>query len=286
MAGPAVETGEGDRSGSRASAPVPDRHRSGRGRGRWRWRWRRWLGVLATGAVYVISWRLTDIDLGRLVHGLSTMWGWAARSWPPTTRELDLILERAGETVAIALIGTTLASVIALVVCVPAARNLTPNKFVRIPARLLLNTLRGVDSFVFALLFVAAVGLGPFAGMLGIAFHASGSIGKLFAEAIEDLPSGPIEAAELTGASRLETVSYAIVPDALPALASVALYMFEFNIRSSVVLGVVGAGGIGQQLRNSIELLDFPRLLTIVLVILVIVTVIDQLSSRLRRALA
>lgn len=214
------------------------------------------------------------------------MWGWAARSWPPTTRELDLILERAGETVAIALIGTTLASVIALVVCVPAARNLTPNKFVRIPARLLLNTLRGVDSFVFALLFVAAVGLGPFAGMLGIAFHASGSIGKLFAEAIEDLPSGPIEAAELTGASRLETVSYAIVPDALPALASVALYMFEFNIRSSVVLGVVGAGGIGQQLRNSIELLDFPRLLTIVLVILVIVTVIDQLSSRLRRALA
>lgn len=286
MAGPAVETGEGDRSGSRASAPVPDRHRSGRGRGRWRWRWRRWLGVLATGAVYVISWRLTDIDLGRLVHGLSTMWGWAARSWPPTTRELDLILERAGETVAIALIGTTLASVIALVVCVPAARNLTPNKFVRIPARLLLNTLRGVDSFVFALLFVAAVGLGPFAGMLGIAFHASGSIGKLFAEAIEDLPSGPIEAAELTGASRLKTVSYAIVPDALPALASVALYMFEFNIRSSVVLGVVGAGGIGQQLRNSIELLDFPRLLTIVLVILVIVTVIDQLSSRLRRALA
>jgi len=187
--------------------------------------------------------------------------------------------------VAIAVIGTTLATVIALAVCVPAARNLTPSPWVRLPARLLLNTLRGIDSFVFALLFVAAVGLGPFAGMLGIAFHASGSIGKLFAEALEGLPPGPLEAAELTGASRLKTVSYALLPDAVPALASVALYMFEFNIRSSIVLGVVGAGGIGQQLKNSIELLDFPRLLTMVLVILAMVTFIDQASGRLRKAM-
>jgi len=244
------------------------------------------LGLAVAAVVYVVSWRLTKVDLPRLAHGLSTMFGWAAKAWPPTTRELPLILQRAGETVAIAIIGTTLATIIAVVVCVPAARNLTPSAWARLPARLLLNTLRGVDSFVFALLFVAAVGLGPFAGMLGIAFHASGSIGKLFAEALEGLPPGPLEAAELTGASRLKTVSYALLPDAMPALASVALYMFEFNIRSSIVLGVVGAGGIGQQLKNSIELLDFPRLLTIVLVILAMVTAIDQLSGRLRKRLA
>jgi phosphonate transport system permease protein len=249
-------------------------------------RWRRWAIAVAVAAVYALSWRLTNIDLGRLAKGLSTMWGWAARSWPPSTRELPLILQRAGETVAIALIGTTLAAIVALVASVPAARSLTPGALTRIPARLALNGLRGVDSFVFALLFVAAVGLGPFAGMLGIALHTTGSIGKLFAEAIEDLPKGPLEAAELTGAGRLKTVWYVVLPDALPALASVALYMFEFNIRSSVVLGVVGAGGIGQQLRNSVELLDFPRLLTIVAVILVLVTAVDQLSSRLRRALA
>jgi len=235
---------------------------------------------------YVVSWRLTHVDLSRLVHGLSTLGSWAAKSWPPTTRELPLILQRAAETVAIALIGTTLATVIALAVCIPAARNLTPGPVVRIPARFLLNTLRGIDSFVFALLFVAAVGLGPFAGMLGIAFHASGSIGKLFAEAIEGMPQGPLEAAELTGAGRIKTFSYAMLPDAMPALASVTLYMFEFNIRSSIVLGVVGAGGIGQQLKNSIELLDFPRLLTIVLVILAMVTVIDQVSGRLRKSMA
>lgn len=249
-----------------------------------RWRW--WLGLTVAAAVYVVCWRLTKVDLSRLAAGLSTMFGWAAKAWPPSTRQLDLILQRAGETVAIAVIGTTLATIIAVAVCVPAARNLTPSPWVRLPARLLLNTLRGVDSFVFALLFVAAVGLGPFAGMLGIAFHASGSIGKLFAEALEGLPQGPLEAAELTGASRLKTVSYALLPDALPALASVALYMFEFNIRSSIVLGVVGAGGIGQLLKNSVELLDFPRLLTIVLVILAMVTIIDQVSGRLRKRLA
>jgi len=244
------------------------------------------VAATAVAVAYVVSYRLTDVDLGRLANGLSTMGGWAAKAWPPTAREFSVILQRTGETVAIALIGTTLAAVIALALCVPAARNLTPAWYLRLPARLVLNTLRGVDSFVFALLFVAAVGLGPFAGMLGIAFHTSGSIGKLFAEAIEGLPPGPLEAAELTGASRLKTVSYAVVPDALPSLASVGLYMFEFNIRSSIVLGVVGAGGIGQQLRNSIELLDFPRLLTIVLVILVLVTVIDQFSGRLRKSLA
>ena len=104
---------------------------------------------------------------------------------------------RAAETAAIALIGTTVAAGIAALLCVPAARNLTPRLLARLPARLLLNALRGVDSFVFALLFVAAVGLGPFAGMLGIAMHSAGSIGKLFAETIEGLPAGPLEAAEL-----------------------------------------------------------------------------------------
>ena len=247
------------------------------------WRVLAWTVV---AVVYVVSWRLVDVDITRLFNGLSTMADWAGRAWPPTTRELDLILQRAAETVAIALIGTTLATAISLAVCVPAARSLTPSPWARLPARLFLNTLRGIDSFVFALLFVAAVGLGPFAGMLGIAFHASGSIAKLFAESIEGMPPGPLEAAELTGAGRLRVFSWVTMPDALPALASITLYMFEFNIRSSIVLGVVGAGGIGQQLKNSIELLDFPRLLTIVLVILVMVTAIDQLSSRLRKAMA
>ncbi|MGI8985068.1 MAG: phosphonate ABC transporter, permease protein PhnE [Acidimicrobiales bacterium] len=255
----------------------------GRQRARWGRRSLIWAGVVAA---YWYSLRLTDVDLGRLARGLSTMAGWAASSWPPSGQDLSLIAARAAETAAIALIGTTLAAAIAAVLSVPAARNVTPRLAARLPARLVLNTLRGVDSFVFALLFVAAVGLGPFAGMLGIALHTAGSMGKLFAETIEGLPAGPVEAAGLTGASRLKVAVYALAPDALPALASVALYMLEFNIRSSIVLGVVGAGGIGQQLKNSLELLDFPRVLTILMVILDMVTAVDQASSRLRRHLS
>jgi Binding-protein-dependent transport system inner membrane component len=126
------------------------------------------------------------------------------------------------------------------------------------PARWLLNALRGIDSFVFALLFVAAVELGPFAGALGVAFHSSGSIAKLWAEILETMERGPLEAATLTGANRLKIAAYALLPDALPGLASIVLYLWEFNVRSSTVLGVVGAGGIGQELKNSVRPAAFP----------------------------
>ncbi len=237
-------------------------------------------------AVYAISVRLADVDLGALLDGLPRMADWAGRAWPPATAELGPLLRAAAETFAIALVGTTLAAALALISCTAAARNLTPNRFVRLPTRWLLNALRGIDSFVFAILFVAAVGLGPFAGVLGIALHTWGSMAKLFAESIEDMPAGPLDAVRLTGASRPKLVSYALVPDVLPALSSIGLYMLEFNVRTSTVLGIVGAGGIGLELKNSLDLLNFPRLLTVIAIILAMVTAVDQLSSRLRRQLA
>src|SRR3954447_18445414 len=169
--------------------------------------------------------------------------------------------------------------------CILAAQNITPSPLLYTPARWLLNILRGIDSFIFALLFVAAVGLGPFAGVLGVGLHSAGSIAKLWSEAIEAVEPGPLEAVALTGANRLKVISYALLPDILPNLTSIALYVWEFNVRSSTVLGVVGAGGIGQELKNSVDLLDFSRLLTIILILLAMVTVIDQFSAWLRRRL-
>ena len=252
-------------------------------------RWARIGGRIALVAtllgVYAVSIRLADVDLGALLEGLPRMADWAGRAVPPETAQLGLLLLRAAETAAIALVGTTLAAVLALVTCTMAARNLTPSAFVRLPTRWLLNTLRGIDSFVFAILFVAAVGLGPFAGVLGVALHTWGSMAKLFAETIEDVPAGPLDAVRLTGASRTKLVSYALVPDVLPGLSSIGLYMLEFNVRTSTVLGIVGAGGIGLELKNSLDLLNFPRLLTVIIIILLMVTAVDQLSSRLRRRL-
>jgi phosphonate transport system permease protein len=246
----------------------------------------RFVGLLvAVGAFYSVSWHLARVDLGKLAAGLPRMASWAAKSWPPATAELPVLALRAAETVAMAAVGTTVAALLALPVCVLAARNVTPSLLLYYPARWFLNMLRGIDSFVFALLFVAAVGLGPFAGVLGIALHTWGSTAKLWAEAIENIQPGPLEAAAATGASRLKVVAFALFPDVLPSMVSIGLFWWEFNVRASTVLGVVGAGGIGQELKNSMDLLDFPRLLTIIGLILVMVTVIDHGSEWLRRRL-
>ncbi len=234
---------------------------------------------------YIACLRLARVDPPRLLAGLPKMARWAAKAWPPETAGLDLLLLRAAETVAMAAVGTSIATVLALLVCVFAARNLTPSPLLYYPARWLLNVLRGVDSFVFAILFVAAVGLGPFAGVLGIGLHTWGSMAKLYAEAIETIEQGPLDAAMLTGANRLKVVAYALLPDILPGLASTTLFWWEFNVRASTVLGVVGAGGIGQELKNSMDLLDFPRLFTILLLILAMVTTIDRASAWLRARL-
>ena len=253
---------------------------------RWGARRRRaWIVVVLVGAFYVASWRLAQVDPGKLVSGLPKLGRWLAAAWPPTVSELPLFLQRTAETVAMAAIGTTLATILAIPMAVFASRNITPFPASYYPARWFLNALRGIDSFVFALLFVAVVGLGPFAGVLGIALHTWGSAAKLFADHIESIPLGPLEAVETTGAGRLTAIAYALVPDVAPVMLSTTLFWWEFNVRASTVLGVVGAGGIGQELKNSLDLLDFSRLFTIIAVILVVVTALDQLSGWLRKKL-
>jgi len=248
-------------------------------------RMRFWLIAATVVAFYLVAGHLAQIDLGRLATGLPKLWHWIALAWPPKTDELPLFLQRTAETVAMAAIGTTLATVLAVPMAVLASRNITPVPSLYYPARWFLNVLRGIDSFVFALLFVAAVGLGPFAGVLGIAFHTWGSAAKFFADHIENANLGPFDSVRTTGANRLTAIAYALLPDILPVLLSTTLFWWEFNVRASTVLGVVGAGGIGQELKNSMDLLDFARLFTIIAVILVVVTALDQLSGWLRRRL-
>lgn len=242
-------------------------------------------GLGAAALFYAVCIHFAQVDLGALWNGLPRLGSWGLRAWPPDFSELAPLLRRAGETVAMATLGTTAGAVLATPLCLLAARNTSGHASLYYPARLLLNTLRGIDSFVFALIFVAAVGLGPFAGVIGVALHTAGSIAKLWSETIETAAPGPIEAATMTGASRLKVVRYALLPDILPGLVSTMLYMWEFNIRASTVLGIVGAGGIGQELKNSVDLLMFDRVFAIILIILVMVTAIDLLSARLRKGL-
>lgn len=245
----------------------------------------RWLAWVLAAVFYVACWRVAQIDPGKLATGLPKLGHWIASAWPPALDELPLFGERIMETVAMAAIGTTAAMLLALPMAVLASRNVTPLPRLYRPARWLLNALRGIDSFVFALLFVAAVGLGPFAGVIGIALHTWGSAAKLLADHVENMPTGPFHAVLGTGAGRFTAICYAVLPEILPVLLSSALYWWEFNVRASTVLGVVGAGGIGLELKNSMDLLDFPRLFTIIALILVVVTVLDALSGWIRKRL-
>jgi phosphonate transport system permease protein len=248
-------------------------------------RLRAWGIACAIVAFYLVAGHLVHFDVQKLAVGLPKLWHWLSQAWPPTYSELPLFFWRMAETVAMAAIGTTLATLVGLPLAILASRNITPFPRLYYPTRWLLNALRGIDSFVFALLFVAAVGLGPFAGVLGIAFHTCGTATKFFADQIESANLGPYDAIRATGAGRLPALAYGLLPDLLPLLLSTALFWWEFNVRASTVLGVVGAGGIGQELKNSMDLLDFSRLFTIIAVILAAVTALDWLSGWLRQRL-
>jgi len=148
--------------------------------------------------------------------------------------------------------------------------------------RQILNVARGINEIIFALIFVAAVGLGPFAGVLALSLHGAGMLGKFFAEAVEEVDSGPVEALRATGASSLQTILFAVVPQALPAWIAATLYRFEVNLRASTILGMVGAGGIGFELYSSMKLFQYQDTAACVIVILALVMSADYLSSRLR----
>ncbi len=253
----------------------------------------RWLIVFSVFCLLLAAARLTQVDVGRLVQNTPKIGLWVSRIFPPydgfrnppNGEELVGYIRNALITVSIASVGTAVASVLALIPSVLAARTLTPSNAVFYPIRWFLNTLRGIDSFIFAIFFVAAVGLGPFAGVLGVIFHTWGSMAKLYAENLENMEMAPMLALEASGVSRTRALIYALLPDALPSLTSTTLFVWELNVRLSVALGVVGAGGIGQDVKNAIDLLNFPHLGVLLLIILMTVTIIDQVSTRLRQAL-
>ena len=253
--------------------------------------WRRrgpWqqLAVAVTGLTFVITCLVVaQVDIAALVRGMPRLFEWASTAWPPYTQELDVIAYRAFETVAIATAGTLFAALLAAPLAMLVAHNTAPAQWLAIPLRWFANACRGIDTVVFAILFVAAVGLGPFAGVLGMVVHSLGVLIKLNSEAIETLPRAPLDAAAMSGASPAKVMSHAVLPAALPNLASVSLYVWEANVRTSTVLGIVGAGGIGIEIKAAIDLLDFQRLFTLTAAVLLMVTLIDQLSALLRRRL-
>lgn len=237
-------------------------------------------------ALLALAWAAWDTgaDPARLLRGLPWLLDFVRRMMPPDLRVLPAALAGAVTTVEIALLGTAVAAVLALPLGFLSARNVAAPPIFRV-ARAALNFFRSVDTLVYALVFVAAVGLGPFPGVLAVIAYTTTSLAKLYSEAIEGIERGPVDAITATGATRAQVLRYGVLPQVLPLFLSYVLYRLETNIRAATVLGFVGAGGIGFYLQTYLRMIDYRAASTVLLVTVVMVVVVDFVSSRLRQRL-
>lgn len=239
-------------------------------------------GALIACAILWWSANGAQVSITELAKGLPWIGDFLSRMMPPNWAFLDKLVKPAIETVQIAIWGTLLSIVLALPLCFFAARNITPSGAVFHGMRQVLNVMRGINEIILALIFVAAVGLGPFPGVLALAVHGAGMLGKFFAESIEEIDQGPIEALRATGAGPLQIIVYGVLPQVITAWIAVCLYRFETNLRQATVLGMVGAGGIGFELTGSMKLFQYQDTAMCIIVIIAMVMAADFVSSRLR----
>lgn len=245
-------------------------------------------GIVSLAVVVAAVWWSmagSGFSVQKLVEGLPKMGDYLIRMWPPTFDKMDVVLGLLAETVQMAVVGTLIGALLSLLAAFGAASNIAP-KWLYAVTRGVLNVLRSIPDLIFALMFVSAVGLGPFAGILAIILGSIGSIGKMYAESMESVPEAPLKALGATGATRGQVIRYGVLPQASPLLVSYTLLLFEGNVRGATVLGLVGAGGIGLELTNAMRLYDYGHMFAIILSIVVLVTIIDRASALIRKKLS
>ncbi len=243
----------------------------------------RLLAYAAVLAVLAWSYQGAGIRPVELVRDSGNILTLIREFFPPDFSQWRSYVEEMVLTVQIAIWGTGLAVLCAVPCGLMCAGNIAP-WWVAQPARRLMDMFRSINELVFAMLFVVAVGLGPFAGVLALWVHTTGILAKLFAEAVEAIDPHPVEGVRATGARGIEEIAYGVIPQVMPLWVSYSLYRFESNVRSASVIGLVGAGGIGQVLWEIIRSFQFQQTCAIMLVIVVTVTLIDAASQQLRRA--
>jgi len=253
--------------------------------------WSTPLLVLALVALVVASFATLRLDLAAFFspEAVSTTAEFLGGFAPPdmATPFLLKTLNAALETLSMSALGTLLAVIAGLVLALPAAGRWgsTARTAVRTAVRILLNVLRSIPELVWAALLLVAAGLGPFAGTLALAAHTAGVLGRLFADALENAEPQPEAALRTNGAPALSAFFYATLPQTLPQMLSYTLYRWENNIRAAAVLGVVGAGGLGQMLKYHLSLFQMQSAATVVLAMLLLVALVDAISFALRRVL-
>ena len=245
-----------------------------------------YLAIVTAGAGLVVYalWRFA-FSPAKFLDGLGKLGTVVTLMVPPDPgSQLWKYVAALGETLSIAFLGTLGAAILALPVSMLAAKNVVANRIVHFASRRFLDSIRGIDTLIWALIWINVVGLGPFAGILAIMTSDFGSFGKLFSEAIEASDRKPVDGVKSTGGSDLHGFRFGVLPQVLPILLSQVLYYFESNTRSATIIGIVGAGGIGLYLANEIAQAEWQSVAFLILMILVTVAAIDWISAKIRFA--
>ncbi|KKO11261.1 hypothetical protein LCGC14_0017390 [marine sediment metagenome] len=238
--------------------------------------------VLAVMAVLGWAYGGAEIDPGELLRNRENIADFAKEFAVPNFSDWRDYVREMIVTVQMAIWGTFLAMVLAVPLGLLSSANLAP-WYIRWPVRRLMDAFRAINEMVFALVFIAAVGLGPFAGMLALFVHTLGTLAKLFSEAVEAIDPHPVEGIRATGASGIDEVVYGVIPQVMPLWISYTLYRFESNVRSASVVGMVGAGGIGYLLHDAMGSYDYGDASAMLLIILATVVLLDVVSTRVRK---
>lgn len=257
---------------------------------RWFQSWRFWLALAIAVPVLVYGWRVTEIDLAKLIQRLPKGWRLTSELLRPDWSIAGLVAQRMLQSVFLALMATLFAVPVAAPLSFLGARNLMRGSALRVAIYYLVrgffNIFRSFEVLVVAIIFVTIVGIGPFAGMLGLFIHTVAVLGKLYSESIESIDNGPVEALTATGANRLQTILYAVVPQVVNPFVSFTIYRWDVNVRMSIVVGFVGGGGVGQLLQQYTGLLEWNSVGTVALFTVAIVWAMDYASARIREQLS
>ncbi len=246
--------------------------------------WTSFSASLAIAGLVVWSWIASDIDAGKLASSGGRLLDFLTRMVPPDLSVLPVVIEASVETLHIAVLGTVGCIFFSVLFGLLAAETLTP-AWVHLPVKGLLATVRSIPLILVAMLMVGAVGLGPLPGILAIAFHATGMLGKFYAEAIEGVDREPLAALESSGATVLQRLRYGAWPQMAPNVVRDTLFRFEMNLRESLILGIVGAGGIGLYIQTYVRTFQYQKVATLTIVVVLFVVLIELLNSVIRRVL-
>jgi phosphonate transport system permease protein len=247
------------------------------------WSWKTLIFIFIFCSILVFIVKDLKIDFIKLVTDSSKYFGdILSRMLPPDFSNLNQLIYSMFETIEIAFLGTFIAIVLSIPLGLFSARNLAPNYFVYLVCKTIVIFFRAIPEFIIAMILVIAIGFGAMPGVLALGLHTMGFLAKFYAEDIEHINKGPIDALKSSGATKGQIISFGVIPQILPSFVANNLYIFDRNVRMATMLGIVGAGGIGYELQSSFRMFEYPRVSSIIILIFITIFLIDYISSYIR----